>query len=188
MISNIKKIKVSLNELIKVLNDLREEENIDQLSDIVGIDDGVEAESSSRFRVIYLLKSMESNKRFALEVSLGLNDQIDTILNIFPNASWCEREIFDMFGLSFKKHPDMRRILNDYNFEGHPLRKDFPLSGFFEAVYDEKEEKVVYRKNKLFKEYRNLQTQSSWVGMLPGDEKSEEDFEDKKSKQEGNDK
>ena len=132
-----------------------------QLIDIAGVD---YPENEKRFQLVYLFLSHEKNIRIKLLVKFDLNQIIPSITKIFPSANWMEREVFDMYGVKFKNHPDLRRILTDYNFKGHPLRKDFPLTGFNEVRYSEKEKKVVYESVKLEQNYRNFDFESPWEG------------------------
>ena len=132
-----------------------------QLIDITAVD---YPENENRFKLIYLLLSHEFNQRIVLDFFVHENVLIDSIVNIFPSANWMEREIFDMYGIKFKNHPDLRRILTDYNFEGHPLRKDFPLTGHEEVRYSEDKKKVIYEKVKLEQDYRNFDFESPWEG------------------------
>ncbi len=133
-------------------------------------------EKNKRFEVVYSLLSLKLNKRLMFKTALAEKEQIDSVTKIFSAACWYEREIFDMYGIEFKNSPDMRRILTDYGFTGHPLRKDFPLSGHLQVKYDEKEEKVVYEPVNLEQEYRDFDFVSEWEGpgeyKLPGDEKA----------------
>ena len=132
-----------------------------QLIDITAVD---YPEDENRFKLIYLLLSHEFNQRLVLNFYVNENVLIDSLVNIFPSANWMEREIFDMYGIKFKNHPDLRRILTDYNFEGHPLRKDFPLTGHEEVRYSEDKKKVIYEKVKLEQDYRNFDFESPWEG------------------------
>ena len=132
-----------------------------QLIDITVID---YPEKNQRFELVYLLLSHEFNQRIILKYSINENEVISSLTNIFPAANWMEREVFDMYGVSFKDHPDLRRILTDYGFKGHPLRKDFPLTGFNEVRYSEKEKKVIYEPVKLEQNYRNFDFESPWEG------------------------
>tara|TARA_Y100001935_G_scaffold226651_1_gene204443 strand:- start:27 stop:620 length:594 start_codon:yes stop_codon:yes gene_type:complete len=132
-----------------------------QLIDITAVDYPNETQ---RFKLAYLLLSHEYNKRIILSYSINENEVIPSIINIFPSANWMEREVFDMYGIKFKDHPDLRRILTDYNFEGFPLRKDFPLTGHKEVRYSENEKKVVYEPVKLEQNYRNFDYESPWEG------------------------
>jgi len=132
-----------------------------QLVDITAVD---YPEENQRFKLAYLLLSHEYNKRIILNYSINENEVIPSITEIFPSANWMEREVFDMYGIKFKDHPDLRRILTDYNFEGFPLRKDFPLTGHNEVRYNEDEKKVIYEPVKLEQNYRNFDYESPWEG------------------------
>jgi len=117
-----------------------------------------------RFKVVYLLLSHENNFRIVINVNIDEKTKVPSITKIFPSANWMEREVFDMYGISFKDHPDLRRILTDYGFEGYPLRKDFPLTGHTEVRYSEKKKKVIYEPVKLDLEYRDFDFESPWEG------------------------
>jgi NADH-quinone oxidoreductase subunit C len=132
-----------------------------QLIDIAGVD---YPEEEKRFQLVYLFLSHENNLRIKLMIRFDINQIIPSITKIYPSANWMEREVFDMYGIKFKNHPDLRRILTDYNFKGHPLRKDFPLTGFNEVRYSEKEKKVIYEPVKLEQNYRNFDFESPWEG------------------------
>ena len=132
-----------------------------QLIDITAVD---YPQKNKRFKIIYLLLSHENNFRVIINANIDEKDLVSSITKIFPSANWMEREIFDMYGISFKNHPDLRRILTDYNFEGFPLRKDFPLTGHTEVRYSEDKKKVVYEPVKLDQEYRNFDFESPWEG------------------------
>ena len=132
-----------------------------QLIDITAVD---YPKKEKRFKIIYLLLSHEKNFRIIINTNIDEKDLVPSIIKIFPSANWMEREIFDMYGISFKNHPDLRRILTDYNFEGFPLRKDFPLTGHTEVRYSEDKKKVVYEPVKLEQEYRNFDFESPWEG------------------------
>jgi len=132
-----------------------------QLIDIAGVD---YPEEDKRFNLVYLLLSHEKNLRIKISINFEIDKKIPTITKIFPSANWMEREVFDMYGIEFIDHPDLRRILTDYNFEGHPLRKDFPLTGFTEVRYSEKEKKVIYEPVKLEQNYRDFDFESPWEG------------------------
>jgi NADH-quinone oxidoreductase subunit C len=108
--------------------------------------------------------SHEHNKRISVNVNINENDKVQSVTKIYPSANWMEREVFDMYGIKFKDHPDLRRILTDYNFEGFPLRKDFPLTGHTEVRYDEEKKKVIYEPVKLEQDYRNFDFESPWEG------------------------
>ncbi len=132
-----------------------------QLIDITAVD---YPESQKRFKMVYLFLSHELNQRIILSFFINENQQIPSLTKIFPSANWMEREIFDMYGIKFTDHPDLRRILTDYGFEGHPLRKDFPLTGHNEVRYSEDEKKVISEKVKLDQEYRDFDFESPWEG------------------------
>jgi NADH-quinone oxidoreductase subunit C len=132
-----------------------------QLIDITVVD---YPERAKRFKVVYLFLSHEFNQRLILSYFISENEIISSLTKIFPSANWMEREVFDMYGVNFKDHPDLRRILTDYGFEGHPLRKDFPLTGHIETRYSEDKKKVVYEPVKLEQNYRNFDYQSPWEG------------------------
>ena len=156
-------IEINETDLIDVLQFLKSNDSCKfrQLIDIAGVD---YPEDEKRFNLIYLLLSHENNIRIKILIRFSLNQLIQSITKIFPSANWMEREVFDMYGIKFKNHPDLRRILTDYNFKGHPLRKDFPLTGFNEVRYSEKEKKVVYEPVKLEQNYRNFDFESPWEG------------------------
>ena len=132
-----------------------------QLIDITVVD---YPESAKRFKVVYLFLSHEFNHRLVLNYLINENEIIPSLTSVFPSANWMEREVFDMYGVSFKDHPDLRRILTDYGFEGHPLRKDFPLTGNIEVRYSEDEKKVVMEPVKLEQNFRNFDYESPWEG------------------------
>ena len=132
-----------------------------QLIDITAVD---YPEKEKRFKLVYLLLSHENNLRILININIDEKLHVPSITKIFPSANWMEREVFDMYGISFKDHPDLRRILTDYGFEGHPLRKDFPLTGHTEVRYSEEHKKVVSEPVKLDQEYRNFDFESPWEG------------------------
>ena len=156
-------IEINDNDLVDVVQFLKSNENCKfrQLIDIAGVD---YPENEKRFELIYLFLSHENNLRIKLLTKFELNQTINSITKIFPSANWMEREVFDMYGIKFKNHPDLRRILTDYGFKGHPLRKDFPLTGFNEVRYSEKDKKVIYEPVKLEQNYRNFDFESPWEG------------------------
>ncbi|MEM9549894.1 MAG: NADH-quinone oxidoreductase subunit C [Pseudomonadota bacterium] len=144
------------------------------LVDITGVD---YPERPKRFDVVYHLLSMYQNQRIRLRVSIREEDMVPSIIPVHTSADWFEREVFDMFGILFSGHPDLRRILTDYGFRGYPLRKDFPTTGYTEVRYDEAQKRVVYEPVSLVQEYRQFDFMSPWEGaeyILPGDEKDAE--------------
>ncbi len=156
-------IEINENDLIDVVQFLKSNEKCKfrQLIDIAGVD---YPDSEKRFQLVYLLLSHENNTRIKLSTQFQLDQTINSITKIFPSANWMEREVFDMYGIKFKNHPDLRRILTDYGFKGHPLRKDFPLTGFNEVRYSEEKKKVIYEPVKLEQNYRNFDFESPWEG------------------------
>ena len=132
-----------------------------QLIDITAVD---YPENKKRFKIVYLLLSHEFNQRILVSYFINENEKISSLVKIFPSANWMEREIFDMYGIKFNDHPDLRRILTDYGFEGFPLRKDFPLTGHNEVRYSEEDKKVIYEPVKLEQNYRNFDYESPWEG------------------------
>ena len=156
-------VEIDEKNLIDVVQFLKSNEycKFRQLIDIAGVD---YPEDEKRFELVYLFLSHEHNSRIKLLIKFQLEQSINSITKIFPSANWMEREVFDMYGIRFKNHPDLRRILTDYGFKGHPLRKDFPLTGFNEVRYSEKEKKVIYEPVKLEQNYRNFDFESPWEG------------------------
>ena len=186
--SKIKKTSISFDELlietsdedlINVIIFLKSHDRLKfrQLIDIAGVDF---PEEEKRFKLIYLLLSHEKNMRIKISINFEIGKKIPTSTKIYPSANWMEREVFDMYGIEFIDHPDLRRILTDYNFEGHPLRKDFPLTGFKEVRYSEKEKKVVYEPVKLEQNYRDFDFESPWEGTKYIKELKEKNIDDKK--------
>jgi NADH-quinone oxidoreductase subunit C len=142
------------------------------LIDICGVD---YPERAQRFEVVYHLLSPRHNQRIRLKVATDENTAVPSAVELFPGANWYEREAYDMYGVLFSGHPDLRRILTDYGFQGHPLRKDFPLTGYVEVRYDDDQKRVVYEPVKLTQEFRSFDFESPWEGtnyVLPGDEKA----------------
>ncbi len=132
-------------------------------------------EREKRFEVVYHLLSPYKNTRVRIKLEAGEADDVPSIVDVFPGANWFEREVYDMFGIVFSGHPDLRRMLSDYGFQGHPLRKDFPTTGYVEVRYDEEQKRVVYEPVKLVQEFRQFDYLSPWEGgkyVLPGDEKA----------------
>ena len=156
-------VTINSEDLLDVILFLKTSKNIKfrQLIDITAVD---YPESQKRFKIVYLLLSHEFNQRIILSYFISENEKISSLTKIFPSANWMEREVFDMYGIKFNDHPDMRRILTDYGFEGHPLRKDFPLTGHNEVRYSEDEKKVIYEPVKLEQNYRNFDYESPWEG------------------------
>mgnify|MGYP006254068961 FL=1 len=157
------KLKIDEEDLHSVIlflkNDTRTK--FRQLIDITAVD---YPERDKRFKLIYFLLSHENNLRLNIEFEIKENYQVKSITSIFPSSNWMEREVFDMYGIHYKDHPDLRRILTDYNFSGHPLRKDFPLTGHNEVRYNEEDKKVIYEPVKLEQNYRNFDYESPWEG------------------------
>jgi len=156
-------VTINSEDLLDVILLLKTNKNIKfrQLIDITAVD---YPENQKRFKIVYLLLSHEFNQRIILSYFISENEKISSLTKIFPSANWMEREIFDMYGIKFNNHPDLRRILTDYGFEGHPLRKDFPLTGHNEVRYSEDEKKVIYEPVKLEQNYRNFDYESPWEG------------------------
>ena len=186
--SKIKKTSINLDELlietshddlIEVIIFLKSCDKLKfrQLIDIAAVD---YPEEEKRFKLIYLLLSHEMNKRIKVSINFEIEKKIPTLTKVYPSANWMEREVFDMYGIDFIDHPDLRRILTDYNFEGHPLRKDFPLTGFNEVRYSEKEKKVIYEPVKLEQNYRDFDFESPWEGTKYIKELKEKNDNEKK--------
>ena len=171
-------LSIDSEDIIEVALFLKSNENTKfrQLIDITIVD---YPENSQRFKVVYLFLSHEFNHRIILNYLINENEIIPSLTSIYPAANWMEREVFDMYGVSFKDHPDLRRILTDYNFEGHPLRKDFPLTGHTEVRYSEDKKKVINEPVKLEQNYRNFDYESPWEGTKYIKEQS--DNNDKKN-------
>jgi NADH-quinone oxidoreductase subunit C len=167
-------VTVKVSEIVNVIRFLREDETCQFISiiDVTAVDwPGRER----RFDVVYHLLSPVRNARIRIKAEVAEGEPVDSIIGIFPGADWFERETYDLYGIPFVGHPDMRRILTDYGFEGHPLRKDFPLTGFVEVRYDDQQKRVVYDPVRLAQEFRNFDFLSPWEGpdyQLPGDEKA----------------
>ena len=170
-------INTEAEKIFKVIKVLKEDTKLlfDQLIDVTAID---YPSREKRFDMIYLLISLTLNQRILVKTAIDERTVLESISIIHKAANWYERECYDLFGIQFSKHPDLRRIMTDYNFEGHPLRKDFPLTGHMEVRYDDLEKKVVYEPVKLEQEYRDFNYMSPWEGLenkLLGDEKSSEE-------------
>ncbi len=167
-------LTVRREALRQVLAFLRDDANCGfrQLVDICGVD---WPERDERFEVVYNLLSMAHNLRVRIKVMAAEDTPVDSVTGLFSTANWFEREVWDMYGVYFTDHPDLRRILTDYGFDGHPLRKDFPLTGYVELRYDEEQKRVVYEPVKLAQDFRSFDFLSPWEGiqrLLPGDEKA----------------
>ena len=156
-------INIGSEDLIDVTLFIKSNENtkFKQLIDITAVD---YPENIQRFKVVYLFLSHEFNQRIILSYLINENEVIPSLTSVYPAANWMEREVFDMYGVKFKDHPDLRRILTDYGFEGHPLRKDFPLTGHTEVRYSEDQKKVIKEPVKLEQNYRNFDYESPWEG------------------------
>ncbi|HIJ38489.1 MAG TPA: NADH-quinone oxidoreductase subunit C [Rhodospirillaceae bacterium] len=155
----------------KVLTFLRDDANclFKLLMDLCGVD---YPDREQRFEVVYNLLSLKHNQRIRVKTATAEDSPVPSVVGIFSSANWMEREVWDMYGVVFTDHPDLRRILTDYGFNGHAFRKDFPLSGYVELRYDDDQKRVVYEPVKLTQDFRNFDFMSPWEGMLPGDEKA----------------
>jgi NADH-quinone oxidoreductase subunit C len=166
------RLDVKRESVVEVMRILRDELAYQQLMEIAGVD---YPERAERFEVVYMLLSLTKNHRLRVHVSADDMTPVPSVTGLWPVAGWLEREVFDMYGVLFDGNPDLRRILTDYGFRGHPQRKDFPLSGFVELRYSEEEKRVVYSPVKLSQDFRTFDFTSPWEGaeyMLPGDEKA----------------
>lgn len=168
-------VDVAPSNLVEFVDFLKSNQScrFSTLVDITAVD---YPERAKRFDVVYHFLSMYQNQRIRLRVSIREDEMVPSIVGVHPSANWFEREVFDMFGILFTGHPDLRRILTDYGFRGYPLRKDFPTTGYTEVRYDEAEKRVVYEPVSLVQEYRQFDFMSPWEGanyILPGDEKKE---------------
>ena len=170
--TTVKKSQINLNQLfidvdvedvISTILFLKTNEKckFKQLIDITAVD---YPQKEKRFKIVYLLLSHENNLRIIIKINIDEKEILPSITKIFPSANWMEREVFDMYGISFKDHPDLRRILTDYGFTGYPLRKDFPLTGHIEVRYSEEKKKVISEPVKLDQEYRDFDFESPWEG------------------------
>ncbi len=163
--------------IVKVLTFLRDDVNcrFQQLMDLCGVD---YPEREKRFEVVYNLLSLTHNMRVRVKVETDEETPVPSVSGVFSSATWWEREAWDLFGIYFSEHPDLRRIMTDYGFDGHPLRKDFPLTGYVDVRYDDEQKRVVYEPVKLTQEFRTFDFLSPWEGVqgvLPGDEKADGD-------------
>ena len=168
-------VEVALSSLVGFVDFLKSDKSyrFTTLVDITAVD---YPEREARFDVVYHLLSMHQNRRIRLKVAVREDEFVPSLTDVHASAGWFEREVFDMFGILFSGHPDLRRILTDYGFQGHPLRKDFPTTGFVEVRHDEELKRVVYEPVKLVQEYRHFDFMSPWEGanyILPGDERAE---------------
>lgn len=166
-------ISVQRDRLEDALRLLRDEHSYQQLMEIAGVD---YPERAERFEVVYMLLSLTNNHRVMVKVTASENTPVPTVTTLWPNAGWLEREVFDLYGVLFDGNTDLRRILTDYGFEGHPFRKDFPLTGYTELRYSEDEKRVVYEPVELAQDLRQFDFMSPWEGaeyVLPGDEKAD---------------
>ncbi len=180
-------LTVDRDAIVKVLTFLRDDVNCQfkQLLDVCGVD---YPERELRFDVVYHLLSLTQNVRVRVKVLTDEVTPVPSVTEVFSAAGWWERETWDLYGIFFSDHPDLRRILTDYGFEGHPLRKDFPLTGYVEVRYDDEQKRVVYEPVKLTQEFRNFDFLSPWEGMiptLPGDEKASADEDGEAAEKEG---
>ena len=156
-------IDIDVEDVISTILFLKTNEKckFKQLIDITAVD---YLQKEKRFKIVYLLLSHENNLRIIININIDEKTTVPSITKIFPSANWMEREVFDMYGISFKDHPDLRRILTDYGFDGYPLRKDFPLTGHLEVRYSEEKKKVISEPVKLDQEYRDFDFESPWEG------------------------
>jgi NADH-quinone oxidoreductase subunit C len=169
-------VEIKRDNVLKVLKFLRDDANCQFLTllDVCGVD---YPDDDERFEIVYHLLSMTHNNRIRIKLRTDEDTPVESVSSLFSSANWWEREVWDMFGIAFNNHPDLRRILTDYGFEGHPLRKDFPLTGYVEVRYDDEQKRIVYEPVKLTQEFRTFDFLSPWEGvqrMLPGDEKADD--------------
>lgn len=167
-------VVVAQGQIVRVLTELRDDSDclFEVLIDICGVD---YPEREKRFDVVYHLLSPRKNQRIRVKCETDEETPVPSVVDVFPAANWFEREAYDMYGILFSGHPDLRRILTDYGFQGYPLRKDFPLTGYVEVRYDDAQKRVVYEPVKLTQEFRSFDFMSPWEGtdyVLPGDEKA----------------
>ena len=170
-------VTVRRDAIVRALTFLRDDVNCQfkLLMDLCGVDRPGRAE---RFDVVYNLLSLTHNRRIRIKLRTDESQPVPTVTGVFSSADWWERETWDLFGIWFRDHPDLRRILSDYGFEGHPLRKDFPLTGYVEVRYDDELKRIVYEPVRLTQDFRNFDFLSPWEGiqqLLPGDEKAKQD-------------
>ena len=168
-------LTVPRDRIVEVMTSLRDDHGFQQLLDVCGVD---YPERAQRFDVVYHLLSLTRNVRIRVKVATDEVQPVPTVKGVFPSAEWFEREAFDMYGMLFSGHEDLRRLLTDYGFQGHPLRKDFPMTGYVEVRWDDEVKRVVYEPVKLTQEFRQFDFLSPWEGadykpeILPGDEKA----------------
>ena len=167
-------VVVARDQIVRVLTELRDDSDslFEVLIDICGVD---YPERENRFDVVYHLLSPRKNQRIRVKCETDEEKPVPSVVAVFPAANWFEREAYDMYGILFSGHPDLRRILTDYGFQGYPLRKDFPLTGYVEVRYDDEQKRVVYEPVELTQEFRSFDFESPWEGtryVLPGDEKA----------------
>jgi NADH-quinone oxidoreductase subunit C len=171
-------VTAEASAVAKLLTFLRDDQNCQfkQLVDVTAVD---YPDREARFTVVYNLLSLRHNQRIRVKIPVTEGETLASVVGVFSSANWLEREVWDMYGVAFSGHPDLRRILTDYGFEGHPLRKDFPLTGHVEVRYDEDQKRVVYEPVKLTQEFRSFDFMSPWEGMLqsPGDDETEPETE-----------
>ena len=169
-------ISSATTSLLRLIQFLKEDQNckFNILIDICGVD---YPEKDKRFEIVYHFLSLSVNRRIRVKLMTDEETKVPSIVDLFPSAGWYEREVYDLFGVIFSGNTDLRRLLTDYGFKGHPLRKDFPLTGYVEVRYDEEQKRVIYEPVKLTQEFRNFDFVSPWEGMnriLPGDARTEE--------------
>ena len=171
-------VTTTARALVKLLTFLRDDQNCQfkQMMDVTAVD---RPDREARFDIVYNMLSLKHNQRVRVKLAADASTPVPSVTAVFSSANWFEREVWDLFGVFFSDHPDLRRIMTDYGFEGHPLRKDFPLTGYVEVRYDPDQKRVVYEPVKLPQEFRSFDFMSPWEGMLhlPGDEKAEADAE-----------
>ena len=168
-------VSVPRDRIVEILTTLRDDpqSQFEVLIDICGVD---YPERAERFEVVYHLLSPRLNQRLRIKITTDETTPVQSVNDVFPAANWYEREAYDLYGIRFIGHPDLRRILTDYGFQGHPLRKDFPLTGYVEVRYDDEKKRVVYEPVKLTQEFRDFDFESPWEGpnyIIPGDEKAQ---------------
>ncbi len=173
-------VEARADQVVRVLKFLKDDPGcrFEQLTDLCGVD---YPERDPRFDVVYHLLSMSRNRRMRLKIGVNEDQPVPSVTEVYPSAGWWERETWDLYGIHFAGNPDLRRLLTDYGFDGHPLRKDFPLTGYVELRYDSEQKRVVYEPVKLTQEFRRFDFLSPWEGAsypLPDDEKAEDAGED----------